>query len=98
MPHASVPPGPWSPDRTSRPPVPYETSGTVPTRLWAPTLGRRAGHAAHIPLLSAPTYDAESFVSSGFPPPRPPSRVLRIKERGHRLTEVPQGLLLHHLG
>ena len=36
-PHASVPPGPWSPDTTSRPAAPHETSREPPH----PTLGTR---------------------------------------------------------
>jgi hypothetical protein len=40
----------------------------------------------------------KSLVPAGFAPGRPPGRVLRVEEGSHRPGEVPQGLLLHHLG
>ena len=54
-----------------------------------------AGQTAYVTRLYGD--DPESLVSVGLAPRRPPSRILRIKERGHRLCEIPQGLLLHHL-
>jgi hypothetical protein len=42
--------------------------------------------------------DPESLVPTGLAPRRPPGRVRRVEERSHRLGEIPQGLLLHHLG
>ena len=41
--------------------------------------------------------DPASFVASGFAPGRSPGRVARVEERGSRLGEVPQRLLLDHL-
>ena len=69
-----------------------------PPDLRHPDLADMAGQAAHVPLLPAPAHDAESLISAGFTPRRSPSRVLWVEERGHRLGEVPQCLLLHHLG
>jgi hypothetical protein len=40
-------------------------------------------------LPPAPTYDAESFVTSGFAPCRPPGRVARVEERDHGLPLYP---------
>src|SRR5271169_3834749 len=63
-----------------------------------PDLADVAGHAAHVPLPPAPPDDAESLVPPGLAPRRPPGRVGRVEKRGHRPGEVPQRLLLYHLG
>jgi hypothetical protein len=41
--------------------------------------------------------DPKSFVPPSFPPRRSPGWVSRVKECGHRSSEIPQGLLLDHL-
>jgi hypothetical protein len=69
-----------------------------PPDLRYPDLTDVTGHAAHVPLLPAPSDDSESLVSSGFAPRRPTGWVFRVEERGHRLGKVSQRLLLHHLG
>jgi hypothetical protein len=51
----------------------------------------------HLPLPPAPD-DPESLIAAGFAPRRPPGRVARVEERGHRLGEVAQRLLLDRLG
>ena len=71
---------------------------THPAGLWHPDLADMAGHAAHVPLPPAPPHDPEPLIPPGLAPRRPPGRVGRIEERGHRLGEIPQRLLLHHLG
>ncbi len=76
----------------ARPAKPY------PTHLRHPDLADMARQAAQVPLLPAPAYDPESLMSSGLAPRRPPSRISWVEESGHRLGEVPQRLLLHHLG
>jgi hypothetical protein len=48
--------------------------------------------------MPASSYDAESLVSAGLAPRRPVGWVVPVEERGHRLREVPKGLLLHGLG
>jgi hypothetical protein len=68
-----------------------------PPDLRHPDLADVAGPAAQVPLLPAPPHDPESLMPSGLAPRRPPSRVSWVEERGHRLGEVPQRLLLHHL-
>ena len=40
----------------------------------------------------------KSLVPAGLAPGRPPGWVLRVEKGSYRLGEVPQGLLLHHLG
>ena len=97
--YASGPRGPGSPGRTWRPAARRGTSGTGPSRLWAPRPGRSwRRHAAHVPLPPAPPGDAESLVSPGLAPGRPPGRVRRVEECGHGLGEVAQRLLLDGLG
>jgi hypothetical protein len=76
----------------ARPAKPY------PPNLRHPDSADVAGHAAHIPLLPAPPHDPKSFVPSSLAPRRPTGRVARVEERRHCLSEVPQRLLLHHLG
>jgi hypothetical protein len=46
----------------------------------------------------ASAHNTKSLVPASLSPRRPPGSVLRIKERGHRPSEVPQRLLLYHLG
>jgi hypothetical protein len=69
-----------------------------PPDLRNPDLADMARQAVYIPLRPASAHDAESLVLASLAPRRPPCRVLRVEERGHRLGEVPQCLLLHHLG
>jgi hypothetical protein len=69
-----------------------------PSGFGHPDLADVAGDAADIPLPAAPPGDAESLVPPGLAPRRPPGRVARVEERGHRLSEVAQGLLLDGLG
>ena len=95
--HASGPRGPSSPGRTSRPAARRGTSGTAPTRPWAPRPRPFPANPAHIPLPPAPD-DPESLIPPGLAPRRPPGRVARVEERRHRLGEVAQRLLLHRLG
>ena len=40
----------------------------------------------------------KSFISPSFSPRRSPGWIPRVKECGHGSIEIPQGLLLHHLG
>ena len=68
-----------------------------PSGLRHPHLADVAGHAAHVPLPPAPPHDPESLVPAGLAPRRPSGRVVRVEEGGHRLGEVAQRLLLHHL-
>ena len=66
-----------------------------PTRLRHPYL---AGLPAQPPDMPGPDRDdPEPLVAPGLAPARPPSRVARVEERGHRLGEVPQRLLLDDL-
>ena len=66
-----------------------------PPRLRDAHFPDMAGQAAH---LSWPEGDdSEPLVLAGLAPGRPPGRVRRVEERSHRLSEIPQGLLLHHL-
>ena len=69
-----------------------------PPGLRHPDLADLPGHPAHVPLPPAPPGDPEPFIPSGLAPRRPPGRVTRVEERGHRLAEVAQRLLLHRLG
>ncbi len=69
-----------------------------PPDLRHPHLADVAGDATHVPLLPASPHDAETLVPASLAPRRSTGRVLRVEERGHRLVEVPQRLLLHHLG
>jgi hypothetical protein len=62
-----------------------------------PDLAGLPAQPPHAPLLTAPPHNPEPLIPADLPPRRPPSRILRIEERGHRLGEVPQRLLLHHL-
>jgi hypothetical protein len=68
-----------------------------PSGFGHPDLADLTGHAAHIPLPAAP-YDPESLIPAGLAPRRPPGRIRRVEECGHRLGEVAQGLLLDRLG
>ena len=68
-----------------------------PPRLRHTDLADVTGQAAYIPVLPASAHDTKSFVPAGFAPQRPPGRVLRIEEGGHRSGEVAQRLLLHRL-
>jgi hypothetical protein len=69
-----------------------------PPDLRHPDLAYLARQTTHVPLLPAPPHDAESLISAGLTPRRPPGRVLGVEEGGHRLGEVSQCPLLHHLG
>ena len=68
-----------------------------PSGFGHPDLAGLTGYAAHVPPPAAP-HDPESLIPPGLAPRRPPGRVRRVEERGHRLGEVPQGLLLDRLG
>ena len=57
-----------------------------------------AGCAPDVPVLPASSHDAESFISADLPPRWPACKVCWVEEGCHRLGEVAQGLLLHHLG
>ncbi len=65
-----------------------------PADLRDPDFAGFPAEAAHVPLPPAPPHDPEPLVPSGLAPRRPARRVPRVKEGGHRLGEVPQGLLL----
>src|ERR1017187_9803004 len=67
-----------------------------PAYLWDTHHPDAAGHAAYLAGLQGD--DPESLVPAGLAPGRPPGRVRRAEERGHRVSEVPQGLLLDHMG
>jgi hypothetical protein len=67
-----------------------------PADLRHPDFARLPAEPAH--MLGLNSYDSESLIPSGLPPRWPSGRVVRVQERGHRLREVTQGLLLHHLG
>jgi hypothetical protein len=68
-----------------------------PPHLRHPHLADAAGHPAHLPLPAAAPDDPETLVPPGLAPGRPPGRVVRVEERGHRPGEVPQRLLLDRL-
>ena len=67
-----------------------------PPGLRYPDLPDMAAKPTH--LLGLDGDDPESFIPPGLTPARPVGRVMRVEERHHRPGEVPQGLLLHHLG
>src|SRR4029077_3420042 len=69
-----------------------------PPGLRYPHLTHVAGQAGHLPLLPALPDDPESLVPAGLAPTRSPGRVARVEEPGPRVGEVPQRLLLDHLG
>ena len=48
-------------------------------------------------MLGLKCDNSESFVPPGLAPGRSACRVSRVDECGHRMVEVPQGLLLNHL-
>src|SRR5512146_2676046 len=66
-----------------------------PARLRHPDLAGVSAEPTH--LLGFDGDDLESLVSAGLAPRRPPGWVASVEERSHRLSEVPQRLLLHHL-
>jgi hypothetical protein len=76
----------------ARPAEPY------PSNLRHPDLAGLAAQSAHVPLPAALPHDPEPLGPSCLAPRRSPCRVLWVEERGHRLGEIPQRLLLHHLG
>ena len=84
--------------RTSRPEVWRGTSGTGPNRPSGRGPRRHGGTGGARPIA------VRAGPRSGIPRPgwpcarTAPGRVLRVEEPGHRLGEVPQRLLLHHLG
>jgi len=67
-----------------------------PPRLRNPDLGGIAAESPH--LLWSDGNDSEPLIPSGLAPGRPPGRIRAVQERGYRMGEVPQRLLLHHLG
>ena len=67
-----------------------------PPGLRYPDLADVPAEPSHLPRFDGD--DPEPLVPPGLAPRRPPSRVLRVEERGHGLGEVAQRLLLHHLG
>jgi hypothetical protein len=75
--------------------------GAGPAKSDPPRLGDThfsdvAGQATDVAGLDGD--DPESLVPAGLSPGRPSGRVSWVEERGHCLSEIPQGLLLHHLG
>ena len=93
-------PGPVHGDSVGLHPLlaPGGTSGTAPTRSWAPRPGQRAGTPAARPTA------ARAAPRSGTPHPgrpcatRPPRRVRRVEEGLQRPIKVAQRLLLHRVG
>ena len=69
-----------------------------PSGLRHPDLADFPGQSAHVPLPAAPPDDPEPLIPPGLAPRRPPGRVAPGRRSGHRPGEVPQRLLLHHLG
>ena len=69
-----------------------------PSGLWDTHQANIAGYAADVPVSPASSHDTESFIPVGLPPRWPARRVYWVEEGRHRLGEVTQGLLLHHLG
>jgi hypothetical protein len=69
-----------------------------PSGLRDPDFTSFPAQAAHVPLPPAAPDDPESLVTPGLAPGRPPRGVARVEERRHCLGEVPQCLLLYHLG
>ena len=96
--HASVRTYPVSPGRTSRLAAPDGTSGIVPTRPSVSAPHPRGATGGAHPIAARASDDPESLVPAGLAPGRPPGRIARVEERGPRVVEVPQGLLLHRLG
>jgi hypothetical protein len=68
-----------------------------PPGLRHPDLAGFPAESPHVPLPPEPPHDPEPLVSPGLAPRRPSGRVARVEERGHRLSEVSQCLLLHRL-
>ena len=68
-----------------------------PARLRHPDLADLAAQTPHVPLPPAPPHDSEPLVPASLGPGRSAGRVARVEERGFRLGEVPQRLLLHCL-
>jgi hypothetical protein len=67
-----------------------------PADLWHPY---RADVARQVTNPAWPDSDnPKSFISPSFSPRRSPGWIPRVKECGHSPIEIPQGLLLHHLG
>ena len=69
-----------------------------PSGLGHPDLAGFPAEPPHVPLPPAPPHDPESLIPPGLAPRRPPGRIRRVEERGHRPGEVTQRLLLHRLG
>jgi hypothetical protein len=69
-----------------------------PPGLRYPDFTDSAGQATHVPLPPTPPHDPEPLIPPSLAPQRPSGRVVGVVERGHRLGEVSQRLLLHHLG
>ena len=66
-----------------------------PPSLRHPYLACPPAQPPHMPGLDGD--HPEPLIPLGLAPGRPPGRVGRVEERGHRPGEVPQRLLLHHL-
>ena len=67
-----------------------------PSGLRHPHLADVPGQAAHLAGLNG--NDPEPLIPPGLAPRRPAGRVAPVEEGSDRPGEVPQGLLLHHLG
>ena len=67
-----------------------------PAHLRDADLSVVAGQAAYVAGSNGD--DPKALVLAGLAPGRPTGRVRRVEERLHRLREVPQRLLLDHLG
>ena len=69
-----------------------------PSGLRHPYLADMARQPPHIPLPPASPHDPKPLIPACLSPRRPPGRIVRVEERGHCLSEVPQRLLLDRLG
>ena len=93
-PDANARPGHGSPDRTSHP----SGTGRVRRNRTQPTLGTHTRPKRRLQLLDVMRFDRhlpEPFVHTCFAPRRAPVRA--TEEVAHRLSEIPQRLLLHRL-
>ena len=92
---ASAQPRSCSPCSTSLPSTPRRTTEAHPARLLHPYLACLPSQPPHMPSLDRD--DPESLFAPCLAPRLPPGLVVRVEELGHRLSEIPQRLLLYHL-